>query len=185
MPGVATAGLLFVVLIIIAIVSVVAPKLEYRRALGASREAYITDKGLIYEGAVYPFKSFMMRMTDVRFENVTDKTPPLLIFSFIQLVGLYIPRPFDISIPVPEGEVETARGIARKLGGIAEEEENPVEPDKVCSQCGAYVKSGTPFCEACGAATGGTRKPQDTSITCPGCGARIHSDAKFCGSCGV
>ena len=60
--GITTAAILFGVLIIVAIVSVIAPRLEYKRALKASHEAYITDNGIIYEGSVYPFRSFMMRM---------------------------------------------------------------------------------------------------------------------------
>ena len=92
--GVGTAGLLFVVLIIVAIVSVVAPKLERKRALNAPREAYISDTGIIYEGGIYPFRSFLMRMDGVSYEKETAKHPPVLVFSFIQLVGLYILRPF-------------------------------------------------------------------------------------------
>jgi len=80
--GVTTAGMLFVVLIIVAIASVVAPRFGYRKAIAAPREAYITDRGIIYAGTTYPFKSFLMRMTKVQFENATAKRPALLIFTF-------------------------------------------------------------------------------------------------------
>jgi hypothetical protein len=125
-PGIETAGMLFVVLIIIAIVSVVAPRLERQRALTAPQDAYITDTGIIYEGGVFPFRSFLMRMDGVSYEKETKKHPPLLEFSFIQLVGLYILRPYSVSIPVPRGEEENARGIARRLGGMVPEEDAPV-----------------------------------------------------------
>ena len=114
--GVTTAGMLFIVLIIIAIVSVVAPKLELKRALKAPREAYITTTGIIYEGAVYPFHSLMMRMDGVRFMKGTEKSPPILEFSFMQLVGLYILQPFEINVPVPAGEEPKAQEIAGLLG---------------------------------------------------------------------
>lgn len=114
--GVTTAGMLFIVLIIIAIVSVVAPRLELTRARNAPRETYITNTGIIYEGAVYPFHSFMMRMDGVRFIKGTAKSPPMLEFSFIQLIGLYIRQPFDINVPVPAGEETKAQEIAGVLG---------------------------------------------------------------------
>lgn len=149
--GVATAGVLFVVLIIIAIVSVVAPRLERKRALTAPQDAYITDTGIIYEGGVFPFRSFLMIMDGVSYEKETKKHPPLLVFSFIQLVGLYILRPYAVSIPVPRGEEEKARGIARKLGGTVQEEEDaPALPGNTCASCGAPVKNGDGFCESCG-----------------------------------
>jgi hypothetical protein len=115
--GVTTAGILFIVLIIIAIVSVVAPRLELKRALNAPHDAYITDSGIIYEGAIYPFHSFMMKMVGVRFLKGTYKRPPILAFSFTQLVGLFIIRPFAINVPVPEGEELKAHEIAGVLGG--------------------------------------------------------------------
>lgn len=149
-PGFETAGILFVVLIIVAIVSVIAPRLELKRALNAPRDAYITDKGIIYEGGVFPFRSFLMWMDGVSYEKETKKHPPLLVFSFIQLVGLYILRPYAVSIPVPRGEEENARGIARRLGGMDPEEDAPVLPGGMCTRCGAAVETGDGFCESCG-----------------------------------
>ena len=148
--GITTAGVLFVVLIIVSIVSVVAPRLERKRALNAPQDAYITDTGIIYEGGVYPFHSFLMMMDGVSYEKETKKHPPLLVFSFIQLVGLYILRPYAVSIPVPRGEEEKARGIARRLGGGVPEEDTPVLPGGMCTRCGAPVKTGDSFCESCG-----------------------------------
>ena len=120
--GITTAVVLFIVFLLCAITSVVAPVLERNRALKAVREAYITKEGIIYEGSVYPFSSFMMRMDGVRYRKRTANIPGILGFSFMQLVGLYIMRPFEISIPVPPGEEEDAVRIAGLLGGAAEEE---------------------------------------------------------------
>ena len=39
------------------------------------------------------------------------------MFSFIQLVGLYIISPFDVVIPVPDGEQKTALEVVNALGG--------------------------------------------------------------------
>jgi len=122
-PGVETAGMLVGVLIIVAVVSVVAPRLERKRALNTPQDAYITDTGIIYEGRVYPFSSFLLKMDGVSYEKGTAKHPPLLVFSFIQLIGLYILHPSAVSIPVPPGEEENARGIARRLGGMVPEED--------------------------------------------------------------
>jgi hypothetical protein len=118
--GIETAAILFVVLIIIFVVSKVTPGLELKRALGAPREAYVADNGIIYEGAVFPFRSFMMKMENVAFIKGRERKPPVLVFSFVQLIGLSIISPFDIPVPVPEGQEEKASEIARVLGGNVE-----------------------------------------------------------------
>ncbi len=115
--GIETAAILFVILIIIFIVSRITPILERNRARKTSHEVYIAENGIIYEGAVYPFRSFMMKMDDVRFKEGDCTNPPFIIFSFIQLIGLYIIRPFEIAIPVPLGKEDMARGIAKEVGG--------------------------------------------------------------------
>jgi hypothetical protein len=113
--GVATAAVLFVVLLILVIVSKVTPGLERTRALHASRETFITRDGIIYEGGLYPFRSFLMRMEGAAFHEGTRKQPAALEFSFIQMVGLYILNPFEVTIPVPEGQEERAREIAAEI----------------------------------------------------------------------
>ncbi len=93
------------------IVSRIAPAIVLKYALASPREAYIAENGIIYEGAVYPFQSLLMRMDGATFQEKTGKKPAVLIFSFTQSVGLNIRTPFDIGIPVPQGEEETARKI--------------------------------------------------------------------------
>ena len=61
--GIETAAILFGVLVLLFIVSKIAPVLERRRAQKAPREAYIAENGIIYEGAIYPYRSFLMRKT--------------------------------------------------------------------------------------------------------------------------
>lgn len=183
--GVPTAGILLGVLVIIVIVAWGAPKLELKRALNASRDAYIAENGIIYEGAVYPFSSFLMRMDGVRFTKGTGKRPPILGFSFMQLVGLLILRPFEISIPVPKGEERKALEIITRLGGSAGKEEvDEQEPDN-CQECGAPLNPGDEYCESCGAqATDSVPKNLEPSLHCPSCGESIKPGAKFCRSCG-
>jgi hypothetical protein len=118
--GITTAGMLLVVLVLISIVSWGAPRLELTRARNAPREVYIAENGFIYEGAVYSFLSFMLRMDGVRFREGTDKRPPMLVFSFLQLVGLFILKPFEINIPIPVGDEVKAREIVERLGGTGE-----------------------------------------------------------------
>lgn len=105
------------VAIFLFIVSRITPEIELRRALLAPHEAFIAHNGIIYEGAVYPFRSFMMTITGVSMKKARGKDPSMLIFSFTQLVGAYIIQPFDIAVPIPAGEEETADGIIRALRG--------------------------------------------------------------------
>ncbi len=114
--GFITGVFLLTFTVLLFIVSRVAPMLALKNALTAPKEAYIAENGIIYEGAVYPFHSFLMRMEGVTFKKRTGKKPAVLIFSFIQFVGLNITSPFEIGIPVPGGEEETACKIVDMLG---------------------------------------------------------------------
>jgi hypothetical protein len=115
--GLETGVFLIAVAILIFIVSRIAPKIQLKHALAAPHEAFIAYNGIIYEGAVYPFRSFMMTMNGVSLKKARGKDPTMLTFSFTQLVGAYIIQPFDIAVPVPAGEEDTAEGVIRVLGG--------------------------------------------------------------------
>lgn len=115
--GLETGGVLFALVIVLFIVSRIAPKIQLNHALKAPNETFIAHNGVIYEGAVYPFHSLMMTMDGVSLKKATVKDPPLLTFSFTQLVGAYIFQPFAIVVPVPAGEEETAAGVVRALDG--------------------------------------------------------------------
>jgi hypothetical protein len=106
----AFAGFLFVV-------SRVTPWLERRRAMRAAHEAVITRTGIVYEGSVYPFRSFLVFWHGVTFREPEQKRPAALVFSFSQLVGRFIIQPFEIVVPVPPNEEETAGRIVQQLGG--------------------------------------------------------------------
>lgn len=114
--GFITGVFLLAFAVFLFIVSRVTPVLSLKNALKSPRETYIAENGIIYEGAVYPFKSFLMRLDGVTFKEITGKRPAVLIFSFSQLIGLYISTSFDIEIPVPEGEEENAFKIAHLHG---------------------------------------------------------------------
>lgn len=183
--GILTAGILLLVLVIIAVVAWAAPKLEFRRALHASREVYIAENGIIYEGSVYPFSSFMMRMDGVRFMKAAGDNPALMAFSFMQLVGLFILRPFEISLPVPAGEEQKAKEIVERLGGSPEEGEAVIGEPCHCPACGAVRSPGERFCESCGEKIPGTEPIKlRQSSHCPHCGGIVKPGAAFCGSCG-
>jgi hypothetical protein len=117
--GLITGIFLLAFTVLLFIVSRVAPVLVLKGALKASGEAYIAENGIIYEGAIYPFRTFLMKMGSVKFKSGQGRKPSLLIFSFTQLIGLYILSQFDIEIPVPEGKEEAARQIADKLGRVS------------------------------------------------------------------
>lgn len=118
--GIETAAVLLCVLVLCYLVSRIAPVLERRRALAAPHEAYIAENGIIYEGALHPFRSFLLRMTGVSFRPAKKALPDAIVFSFVQIVGVTILKPYDVVIPVPEGEKENAAGIVRKLGGAVQ-----------------------------------------------------------------
>jgi hypothetical protein len=113
--GLETGAVLIALVIVLFIVSRIAPKIQLNQALKAPHETFIAHNGIIYEGAVYPFHSFMMTMDGVSLKKATAKDPPLLTFSFTQLVGAYIFQPFAIVVPVPAGEEETAGVVVRAL----------------------------------------------------------------------
>lgn len=115
--GLITGTFLLAFTVVLFIIARITPKLELKRALKAPNEAYIARNGIIYEGAVYPFHSFMTMMVGVSLQKTTGKNPPALVFSFTQLVGLYVIQPFAIVVPIPSGEVDAAYGIVRALGG--------------------------------------------------------------------
>jgi hypothetical protein len=112
--GFITGVFLLAVTVFLFIVSRVAPKIALKYALSSSRDVYIAENGIIYEGAVYPFQSLLMGMDGAAFQEKTGKKPAVLIFSFTQSVGLNIRSPFDIEIPVPNEEEEKARKIAER-----------------------------------------------------------------------
>jgi len=115
--GVATGTFLLGFALLLFIISRITPGLARRRALRAPPDAYIAQNGIIFEGAVYPFRSFMMKLDGISFQKASGKHQPALVFSFTQMIGLLIVQPFDIVVPVPAGEEDNAGKIAGLLGG--------------------------------------------------------------------
>lgn len=114
------AGLILLgITVLLFIVSRFAPWLERRRAMSAAHEAVITHKGIVYEGSVYPFRSFLVFWHGVTFREPGETRPAALVFSFDQLSGRFIIQPFDVVVPVPAGEEEFAGQIVQRLGGNA------------------------------------------------------------------
>jgi hypothetical protein len=120
--GLITGVFLLAFTVVLFIISRITPRFELNRALKTPHEAYIARNGIIYEGAVYPFQSLMMGMYDVSLQKGAGRKNASLIFSFTQLVGLYVIQAFDIAVPIPDAELETAYGILRALGGEVKEE---------------------------------------------------------------
>ena len=114
--GLETGLVLLAIAVLLFAVSRVTPWLEHRRAESAPRETIITHRGVVYQGAVYPFRSFLIFFNGVSFSGPQRKTQAMIIFSFTQLVGQFIIRPFDIAVPVPVGEEDTAHRVVRELG---------------------------------------------------------------------
>jgi hypothetical protein len=97
------------------IVSRVVPVIVLKQTLKAPKEAFIAENGIVYEGAVYPFHSFLMKMDGVTLKKESSGIPPVLVFSFIQLTGIIL-SPYEIAIPVPADQLEKAEEIAHHLG---------------------------------------------------------------------
>ncbi len=112
-----TALILLAITALLFVVSRVTPWIERRRALGAPHEAVITRDGVVYEGSVYPFRSFLVWWHGVTFREPKRKSPAALVFSFSQLAGRFIIQPFDVAVPVPSGEEERAGRIVQELCG--------------------------------------------------------------------
>ncbi|MDO9326342.1 MAG: hypothetical protein Q7T80_15435 [Methanoregula sp.] len=115
--GPETALILLGLMVILFIVSRIAPGIERQRAMGAPHAGFIAHSGLIYEGTVYPFHSFLVWWHGCTFHEASKKRPAVIIFSFSQLVGRFIIQPFEVTIPVPAGEEENAKRIVQELGG--------------------------------------------------------------------
>lgn len=113
--GQLTGAFLLAVMVLLFAVSRIAPRISLKYALSSPKEAYIADSGIIYEGTVYPFQSFLMRMDGAEFLERDGKKPAVLVFSFTQSVGLFIRSSFDIEIPVPQGEEEKARKMVQNM----------------------------------------------------------------------
>ena len=105
--------------VFLSVVSRVTPWLEQRRSIKASHDAIITRSGIVYEGSVYPFRSFLVFWDGISLRKADKKDPAALVFSFTQLVGRFIIQPFDVVVPVPPGEEERAGQIVQQLGGNA------------------------------------------------------------------
>ncbi|OPX61798.1 MULTISPECIES: hypothetical protein [unclassified Methanoregula] len=114
--GAETALILLGVTVLLFVVSRVTPWLERRRAQGAPHEAIITRDGVVYEGSVYPFRTFLVWWHGVTLREAGRKGPAALVFSFTQLAGRFVIQPFDVVVPVPAGEEETAGRVVRELG---------------------------------------------------------------------
>jgi hypothetical protein len=119
--GLETGLFLLIVAAFLYGVSRVTPWLERRRATCAPHEAVITREGIVYEGSVYPFRSFMVFRNGVTLKKPGKRNPAALVFSFNQLTGGYIVQPFDVVVPVPAGEEERARQVVRHFCGDASE----------------------------------------------------------------
>jgi hypothetical protein len=115
--GPETGVFLLAVAAVLFVVSRVAPWLERRRAMSAPHEAVINRDGIVYEGSVYPFRSFLVFWHGVTLQEPKKKNPAALVFSFTQLVGRFIIQPFDVVVPVPAGEEERAGRVVQQLDG--------------------------------------------------------------------
>jgi hypothetical protein len=110
--GVETGIILLGVATVIYIVAKVTPGFFRDRKSGKLPEAWISQNGLIYLESVYPYSGFMYGCTGVSYQEGRE---PALVFQFYQITGARIYDPFEITVPVPKGEEEKAKKIAKTL----------------------------------------------------------------------
>lgn len=110
--GIETGIVLLLIAGLMVLISKVTPGLFRRRKARMAAEAWISTKGLIYEGTVYPYSGFLYGFTGVSYR---DEKEPALVFRFYQITGAKIYDPFEITVPVPKGEEEKAKAIPAKL----------------------------------------------------------------------
>lgn len=116
-----TGLFLIAVMAFLYVVSRVTPWLERRRALNTPHDAVISPVGIVYEGAVYPFRSFLVFRDGISLRKADNRNPAALVFSFTQAAGAFIVQPFDVVVPVPPGEEERAEWIIGQLCGNSAE----------------------------------------------------------------
>lgn len=110
--GFETAMFMLVVAALLFVVAKVAPGYFRGRKEKMPPEAWISRKGLIYEGAVYPYSGFMYGCNGVYYREGKE---PAIVFDFFQITGARIYDPFEIAVPVPPGEEEKAKKITDEL----------------------------------------------------------------------
>jgi len=111
--GVETGVALLGIAVLMFVAAKITPGFFRDRKAKMPAEAWISTKGLIYEGAVYPYSGFLYGFTGVSYQEGDE---PALVFRFYQITGARIYDPFEIAVPVPKGEEEKAKGIPAQLG---------------------------------------------------------------------
>lgn len=114
--GPLTGAVLIGVAVLVFVVSRATPGIERRRALKAPHESIITRRGIVHEGTVYPFTSFLVVPGGVSLRPADGGQPAALVFAFTQLTGGRIVQEFEVVVPVPPGEEERARWVVTQFG---------------------------------------------------------------------
>jgi len=110
--GLVTGIILIGIAVLLYIVAKITPGYFRRLKEKVPPEVWISRKGLVYEGSVYPYSGFLYGCNGVHFQDKPEKT---LNFSFYQVTGGRIYDPFTITVPVPENENVKAKEIAEIL----------------------------------------------------------------------
>ena len=73
MAALETGLFLLALTVFLFIVSRVMPRIERQRAMKASHDAFISHFGIIYEGVVYPFRSFLVWQTGIHVRKASKE----------------------------------------------------------------------------------------------------------------
>jgi hypothetical protein len=86
--GLKTGILLLVVTAFLFVISRVVPGLERQRAIRAPHKALITKAGIMYEGSIYPFRSFLVYQNGISIHKADKKDPAMFIFPSPSLLAI-------------------------------------------------------------------------------------------------
>jgi hypothetical protein len=92
------------------------PWLNYRARHGRPAEAIIAREGLVLFGDFHPFKGMLQSLVGVELQ---EGPPAEIVFSlrFLSRVGWFSYTVYQVSVPVPEGELAAARRLVDQLEG--------------------------------------------------------------------
>ena len=110
--GIETGIFMIGIAILMFVVAKITPGYYRKQKEKMPAEAWISRKGLIYQGKIYPYSGFLYKCNRVTYK---EGKKPVLIFDFFQLTGGRIYDPFEIKVPVPVSEKEKAKDIADTL----------------------------------------------------------------------
>jgi hypothetical protein len=111
--------LLIGVVALLAVVAALAPRMRYARRRRASPEAFVSRDGAYVLGMLHTWRLLGARVDEAEVPEGRKPTLRVTYSAPVIYARFFLTRQsYTVSIPVPPGEEERAREIARVLGGV-------------------------------------------------------------------